>query len=164
MALSKTLIYTYLTGMVLWGTANTILLSLQFSETSLNVQYGHPWFQTITMFLGETYCLLVYYIMKYLRNRKQKQKDQEKLISGEEAKLAGATDGSEGVTSNEDEEEALEKGPMVEVLIDGTPTMVPKEASPFLMFIPSMCDFGGSTLLAFALLNMQTSIYQMFRG
>jgi drug/metabolite transporter (DMT)-like permease len=27
-----------------------------------------------------------------------------------------------------------------------------------------MCDFGGSTLLAFALLNMETSIYQMLRG
>ncbi len=41
-----------------------------------------------------------------------------------------------------------------------------EERSPsvFLLAIPTTCDFFASTLLAFALLNMTTSVYQMFRG
>ena len=168
MALSKCLMYTYLIGMILWGTANTILLSLQFAESSLDVKYIHPWFQTITMFFGEAYCLVVYYVMKFMQNRKRKLKLERKALKDQEGKLltddGKITGKSDDSSPNDDEDEALEAGPTEEVLIDGTPTIVPKEASPFLMFIPSMCDFGGSTLLAFALLNMQTSIYQMLRG
>jgi len=155
MGLSKGWIYTYLTGMVLWGSSNTILLSLQFSEYSLGVKYGHPWFQTLTMFMGEIYCLFVYYLMSFLKERKRKRKEQG---------LLNSIPNEEKSANKEEDEDDLEDGPMVEVLIDGTPTMVKREASPFLIFIPSICDFAGSTLLAFALLNMETSIYQMLRG
>jgi len=41
-----------------------------------------------------------------------------------------------------------------------------EENSPsvFLLALPAACDFFASTLLAFALLNMATSVYQMLRG
>lgn len=173
MALSKFWIYTYLVGMVFWGSANTILLSLQFEVTVLGVKYGHPWFQTFTMFLGETYCLVVYYLGKWYRVWRKKNKPIETDEETEEVKNQHKLFVQEGENNSapvekeletEDEDDLLEKGPTEEVMIDGTPKTVPKEASIFLIFIPSLCDFGGSTLLAFALLNMETSIYQMLRG
>lgn len=39
-----------------------------------------------------------------------------------------------------------------------------KEASPFLLAIPTMCDFMGSTIQIFGLTMMAGSVYQMFRG
>lgn len=165
MALSKILLFTYLVGMVLWGTANTILLSLQFSEKSIGVKYNHPWFQTLTMFLGETYCLAAYYALKYFvwksptEPEEKTEVDKKALLPGNEGNTK-----HEDLDIEEDENVALQKGPTEEVLVDGTPKLVAKDASIFIIFIPSMCDFVGSTLLAFALLNMETSIYQMTRG
>jgi drug/metabolite transporter (DMT)-like permease len=39
-----------------------------------------------------------------------------------------------------------------------------KETSPFLLAIPALCDFFGSTLMTFGLTMMAPSVYQMFRG
>jgi len=39
-----------------------------------------------------------------------------------------------------------------------------KEISVFLLAIPAFCDITGTTLLNFALLNMASSVFQMFRG
>jgi len=44
---------------------------------------------------------------------------------------------------------------------DGQPL---KEASPFHLAIPAMCDFFGSTIMTFGLTMMAGSVYQMFRG
>jgi drug/metabolite transporter (DMT)-like permease len=39
-----------------------------------------------------------------------------------------------------------------------------KEASPFHLAIPALCDFFGSTIMTFGLTMMAGSVYQMFRG
>jgi len=39
-----------------------------------------------------------------------------------------------------------------------------KEASPFHLAIPALCDFFGSTIMTFGLTMMPGSVYQMFRG
>ena len=39
-----------------------------------------------------------------------------------------------------------------------------KEASPFMLAIPALCDFFGSTIMTFGLTMMAGSVYQMFRG
>ena len=163
MPLSQCLIYTYIGGMILCGTAMSVCFSLSFSEKSLGVLYIHPWFQTLCMFIGETYCLLIYYFILFInRNNKFKQHEVLKEDKDDLQILTGLNEDNNH--PNKDEINSIDVIPMEEIIIDGTPTMVPIEASPFLMFIPAMCDLVGSTLVAFALLNMETSIHQMFKG
>ena len=114
--------------MIVTGTLNTIFLSLQFSEVSLGLPYKHPWFQTQNMFIGELYCLILYYILKYFKHRNSSE-ENDKITADAESET------------------------------DET-----NQPSIFLLAIPASCDFIASTLLAFALLNMATSVYQMFRG
>jgi len=60
--------------MVVTGSLNTIFLSLQFAEKSLGLPYSHPWFQTQNMFLGEFYCLIVYYVLKLFKGNSNSDK------------------------------------------------------------------------------------------
>jgi len=115
--------YAFMGLMVLTGSLNTIFLSLQFSQYSLNLPYRHAWFQSQNMFLGELYCLIFYYIVKF------NETNETDVITDEK---------------KENEEE--------------------NPPSIFLLAIPAACDLIASTLLAFALLNMATSVYQMLRG
>eukprot|EP00123_Amoebidium_parasiticum_P012531 comp21422_c0_seq1/m.29529 comp21422_c0_seq1/g.29529 ORF comp21422_c0_seq1/g.29529 comp21422_c0_seq1/m.29529 type:complete len:430 (-) comp21422_c0_seq1:524-1813(-) len=53
-------------GMLVTGTINTIMTTWQDKTYSVgrdgvSREYSHPWFQTLTMFLGEFLCLLVFY-------------------------------------------------------------------------------------------------------
>ena len=51
------------TGMIVFGSCNTILLVLTNNKEVLGVTYYHYFFQTFLMFLAESVCLLVYFIL-----------------------------------------------------------------------------------------------------
>ena len=141
--LNKTLIYSYFCGLILSGTANTILLSLQFTEFAVDVKYSHPWFQAFTMFIGETYCLIVYYVVIYYQKR-------EKLIKQTQSILHRITEENKSSSPEADDEEhtTLNKMTMKSFLKENKTSSAPKyEASVYLYIIPSMCDLLGSTLV-----------------
>jgi len=113
--------YVLMGFMILTGSLNTIFQSLQYAEKSLEMPYRHAWVQSHNMFLGELYCLIIYYISRMYESY-------------------------ENTVGNNSESES--------------------EASPsiFILVIPTACDLFATTLFAFSLLNMSTSVYQMLRG
>ena len=60
------------------------------------------------------------------------------------------------------------KWEIAETVTEGTPQEKDrpskKEASPFHLALPALCDFFGSTIMTFGLTMMAGSVYQMFRG
>jgi hypothetical protein len=47
-------------GMLITGSANTILMKLQDDTSSNGNIFNHPFFQCAVMFLGESLCLVFY--------------------------------------------------------------------------------------------------------
>lgn len=63
------------------------------------------------------------------------------------------------------EKRKQKNAPLLEAEVPKDANGVPlKEASPFLLAIPTLCDFMGSTIQIFGLTMMAGSVYQMFRG
>jgi drug/metabolite transporter (DMT)-like permease len=62
-------------GMLISGTANTILMKIQ-NETVVSENprktFNHPFVQCAIMFIGELLCLGVYGVKKFLEYRKKK--------------------------------------------------------------------------------------------
>ncbi len=73
-------LYGIMLGMLLTGTANTIVLKLQDIETTpmndpKGNKYNHPFFQCACMFLGEVLCLVTYGCIVLYERRKAKEGD-----------------------------------------------------------------------------------------
>eukprot|EP00124_Ichthyophonus_hoferi_P002206 Ihof_evm8s141 gene=Ihof_evmTU8s141 len=69
-------------GMLITGTINTIMTTWQDKTYSMgrdgNIrEYSHPWFQTLTMFIGEFLCLVVF----YLTACRSKQKNYDETVA-----------------------------------------------------------------------------------
>ena len=48
-------------GMLVAGTANTVLIKISYETKGLNGhKFTHPFFQTFLMFMGEAACLIIY--------------------------------------------------------------------------------------------------------
>ena len=56
-------------GMLLTGTANTVVIKLNDNMTSLGQPYNHAYVQTAVMFLGELCCFPMYAVKLYLESR-----------------------------------------------------------------------------------------------
>jgi hypothetical protein len=50
----------FMLGVLVFGTANTIISKAMNQQKSLGYEFNHPYFQTATMFIGETFCLIAY--------------------------------------------------------------------------------------------------------
>ena len=126
--------------MIITGALNTIFLNLQndYYETILDRPFIHPWFQSITMFIGEAYCMIMWLVYKYWWLRRSKKSDSVNLPAD-----------SQNQTVNESQEVANNEL---------------QEPSPWIFIIPCLCDLVGSTLLNFALLRLNGSVFQMLRG
>jgi len=74
---SKTYLYSVMLGMLLFGSANTLLQSYQNSECALGNYYTHPYFQTLIMFAGEISVAIPYNIKKYYYARKARENPGE---------------------------------------------------------------------------------------
>lgn len=89
--------------------------------------FEHPFSQTAAMFLGELLCLIVYKITTLPFFRKK-----EKVDDVEEGEQASLVSGDQLAN------------------VDGvTTTVVPKkpQLNPLILWIPALCDLGGTTLL-----------------
>jgi drug/metabolite transporter (DMT)-like permease len=62
MAERKFVLYLFMAGMLVFGTANTIAGKAMDLTESKGEIFNHPYFQTAGMFFGEFFCLLYYYI------------------------------------------------------------------------------------------------------
>ena len=72
-------------GMLLTGTANTVLMKVQNSTPGENPNetFNHPYVQCAIMFIGELLCLGAYGIKTlYLRRKKAKHGDKGILSPG----------------------------------------------------------------------------------
>ena len=131
---SKGFVYFLMGGMLLTGTANTLILKMQnFIPTEYNGthydDWNHPFFQALIMFIGESCCMVVFLI-----NR---------------AKEIRANNGDISTSPAMREAEA-----------QGLKTNI----NPLLIAIPAMCDVLASTLMFIALTMVDASVYQMMRG
>ena len=68
--ISKALLYFYMGGMLVFGTANTIIMKLADMTKSDGEYFTHPYFQCALMFSGELLCLGFYAIIKWQEKRK----------------------------------------------------------------------------------------------
>jgi len=123
-------------GMLVSGTANTILMKVQ-NQTPVeqlpgiqNKTFNHPFFQCAVMFLGELLCLGVYGA-KLLWQKRQRKLGQ---LPPEE----------------------------VESLPDDV--KLKTSINPLLLAIPAAFDCTASTLMNIALTMVAASVYQMLRG
>lgn len=75
--------YILLGIMIITGTLNTIFLRLQSNayDYIYDAKFSHPWFQSLLMFIGESYCAFMWFIWK---NKIKKDEDEEREKNGEE--------------------------------------------------------------------------------
>eukprot|EP00350_Pseudokeronopsis_sp_OXSARD2_P001375 CAMPEP_0170558574 /NCGR_PEP_ID=MMETSP0211-20121228/36248_1 /TAXON_ID=311385 /ORGANISM="Pseudokeronopsis sp., Strain OXSARD2" /LENGTH=198 /DNA_ID=CAMNT_0010870647 /DNA_START=17 /DNA_END=613 /DNA_ORIENTATION=+ len=134
-----------MTGMLLTGSANTILLKIQDETSAAAPNNGYPeeelfvqpFLQTLIMFLGELLCLGFYFGKLCWQNRKK----------GSEVSEAGKN------------ELTLSPGTRA-----AERTHLKTNINPALLAIPAACDTVGSTLMNISLTMIDASIYQMIRG
>lgn len=75
--------YILLLIMIISGTLNTIFLRLQSRAYDFiyDAPFQHPWVQSIIMFIGESYCAILWFIFK---DKIKKEEEQDRLKNGEE--------------------------------------------------------------------------------
>ncbi|KAJ3173121.1 hypothetical protein HDU88_004580 [Geranomyces variabilis] len=167
----KLVLLTLVSGMLLSGTANTILNKLQDNTCVGNCDapngknrrhFEQPLWQTVNMFIGEALCLLVYFIGIRVENHRER--------------LAGvpvAHPDDTGVAVPDDP--ATETSPLIgpsSTPLNGTVPIedealleVPLTGSRnFLLWLPTLCDMTATTLMNIGLIHVSASIYQMLRG
>ncbi len=63
---NKCLLYSVMLGMLITGSANTLIQSYQNDEEALGNKFTHPYFQTAIMFAGELSVFLAYGVKKWM--------------------------------------------------------------------------------------------------
>jgi drug/metabolite transporter (DMT)-like permease len=139
-------LYLVMLGMLLTGTANTILTKWQNGMVGLTSppawdapkedplrpsKFTHPYYQSANMFLGEMLCLVLYGA-KMLYQRRQRDLGMPTPMSPG-AQAAGTV-------------------------------QLKTDINPLLLAIPAAFDMIGSTLMNVALTMIPASVYQMLRG
>ena len=130
----KVFMYSMMLGMLITGSANTLIQKYQNDTIADGNYFTHPYFQTAIMFAGELSVFLAYGVKKmWLRHQAAKNPAQAKQL------LSPGTQAAES--------QQLKMNP-----------------NPLLLAIPASCDFAGSTLMFIALTMVPASVYQMMRG
>jgi len=62
---SKVFMYSMMAGMLVTGSANTLIQKYQNDTIALNNYFTHPYFQTAIMFSGELSVFIAYGVKKY---------------------------------------------------------------------------------------------------
>ncbi|CAG8691074.1 25070_t:CDS:2 [Gigaspora margarita] len=155
------------TGMLISGVCNTILNKLQDMQCVSNCDdpdpskheyFEQPVWQTLNMFIGETMCFVVAYILLYWE-RYQEKGNRETTYEPLEVE-ATLTNDSETVTVVEDES-------------DGSPIKIDEYRGPteemsgwrvIWFWLPTICDIMGTTFMNVGLIYTSASVYQMLRG
>ena len=86
---SKCFIYCVMIGMLLSGSANTLVQKLQDQAVAAGNLFTHPYFQTLIMFTGELSVLGAYGIKKWWMNAQAKKTGDAALMMSPGTKQAG---------------------------------------------------------------------------
>ena len=159
--LSKGQIILLMVFMFLTGSTNTIANKLQQNSKSLGIMYEqHQKFVTFCMFIGESICLLIYFLFV---NKNNKNKVDNLQISG---LLSNYEDSNLEVTNNENtNEKNNNETTTIEKNNEEILTEIKKEEAKFWYFlIPATFDLFGSSINSISLTYLPPSVYQMFRG
>ena len=131
---NKCLTYTVMIGMLIFGSANTIVQDYQNKSLADGNLFTHPYFQAAIMFAGEFSVFGAYGIKKWrIAREAAKNPEKAKMLLSPGTQQAG--------------EKQLKMN-----------------CNPLLLAIPALCDFCGSTLMFIALTMVPASVYQMMRG
>ncbi|CAG9320696.1 unnamed protein product [Blepharisma stoltei] len=76
----KILVYIFMILMLISGTANTLTAKAMDIVHSEGSKFEHPYFQTATMFMGEVWCLVIYYIMQWINRKKTKESENIPIL------------------------------------------------------------------------------------
>jgi len=121
-------------GMLVFGSANTLIQSAQNNTESDGNLFTHPYFQAAIMFAGELTVFGAYGVKKFtIARAAAKNPESASMMLSPGTQQAG--------------EKKLNMNP-----------------SPLLLAIPAACDFCASTLMFVALTMVPNSVYQMMRG
>jgi Nucleotide-sugar transporter. len=78
-------IYSFMLGVLIFGTANTLISKAMDQQSAKGHEFNHPYFQTATMFLGESFCLVAYRI--YLKSQNTRVSVKKELLMDKTGKL-----------------------------------------------------------------------------
>ena len=131
---NKCLTYGVMLGMLVFGSANTLVQDYQNQSVALGNYFTHPYFQAGIMFAGEFSVFIAYGFKKWrIAREAAKNPEKAKMLLSPGTQQAG--------------EKQLKMN-----------------CNPLLLAIPAFCDFCGSTLMFIALTMVPASVYQMMRG
>ncbi|KAJ3390872.1 hypothetical protein HDU92_000232 [Lobulomyces angularis] len=151
---SLILILILVIGMLFTGTINTILNKLQDNVCISNCDapdkrdrhtFEQPLWQTMTMFVGETCCLIVYYASTFYENRKKKVGNSHQSNLNESSPL---------IPNSSDIVEIIDEDGLIEM----------HGWANLWFWLPTVCDLISTTLMNVGLIYISASIYQMLRG
>lgn len=86
---SKLFVYSVMGGMLVFGTANTIVQDLQNETYALGNKFTHPYMQTGMMFAGELSVFIVYGFKKWQLKREAAKKGPNEAPMSPVARQAG---------------------------------------------------------------------------
>ena len=146
-------IWFFVTGMFMTGIFNSIVVKWQDMQcvkncdahsTEAPIFYSQPVWQTLQMFIGESFCLLVFGVRSITQAYQDAKVSEEcqSLLSHWQVRVYGS----------------------MEVVQHPRGPSIPWYMRSFKFFVPATFDIISSTLMNLALLMMPVSIFQMTRG
>ncbi|ORY02633.1 integral membrane protein-like protein [Basidiobolus meristosporus CBS 931.73] len=156
--------YTYFLvgGMLITGTLNTLLNKIQDKQCVGNCDdpdpskhqlFEQPVWQTLNMFIGEASCLLAFYFIQLSNKRRNANQGYEEIPD------------SSTPRAREEDVEGDDSSVVKKRLSSAQPSTEPLEGwKTLLMWLPTLCDICGTTLMNVGLIYISASIYQMLRG
>ena len=88
-SVGKCFVYSVMLGMLLSGSANTLVQKYQDQSVSAGNLFTHPYFQTLIMFTGELTVFGAYGLKKLWMNSKAKQTGDASLAMSPGTRQAG---------------------------------------------------------------------------
>ena len=87
--MNKLGLYSLMLGMLLFGTASTLVLKTMNEQRVKGHDFNHPYLMTATMFLGETFCLAFFYMFQRKSSSRLKdvQTDESSLTQSLYSKI-----------------------------------------------------------------------------
>ncbi|KAJ2079479.1 hypothetical protein H4R24_003747 [Coemansia sp. RSA 988] len=156
-------------GMLVTGTANTLLTKLQDKQcvrncddpdVSKHENFEQPVWQTLNMFYGEMLCLVFLCLVNWVncKDIAASTPDGYEPIA-DEATNAGLGDIADDIPTTD----ALPVAATSEASSSTDPKPITASANLW-MWIPATCDLLGTTLMNVGLFFTSASVYQMLRG
>lgn len=162
-------------GMLLTGTLNTLLTKLQDQQCIENCsdpdpakhkRFEQPVWQTLNMFFGEILCLIAFYLFSIYK----RYRDQGNLVANR-GEYEPIDDTSEESINGRIAEDVPTTDGLPTPDAAGGETIPPTQQlkpisgwATLWMWVPTVCDLMGTTLMNVGLFFTTASVYQMLRG